>query len=515
MGLERIRKWPFPEIKETPENREILEYLRLLHRELQEESILRVRDFEGLNKDTDLVIGKSKGVRARDDDKRIELNGSRTDAAGARVIAYGAGHSTLSGSLYLDYGDYTASVSSDARATIRLMDDGSISNVLYCDYLGRVGININDPPHLFSIKKTIASDNDPAMYLDVSTDPSVSTYCTYLKTIRSGSQSAAGPTHNLQLHTEDQSSSTDLDETSGMLSIYTYLLAKNTGGSSSHPDYWGFDHILKLDSSATCEPRMFQGGRIYLDIDVNYSVPGGGVIRGLEIIKDDAGGKRGEGIRIGGSSGWSKGVWVSAECDDHFVGGTADTYRGRISLHGHDTGSDLGGTVILHTAADWDGTYDYYFIDAYKDTLRISREAVGTDIVLTADGDVGFGTATPSVGLDAGTKSAQFKTVTFASEYDNGNSGASKTIDWGNGQQQKLTLTANCTLTFTAPDGPGTFSIRLIQDATGSRTVTWPATVKWPGGTAPTLSTAANAEDIIAFKYNGTNYYGDSALNFS
>jgi len=105
-------------------------------------------------------------------------------------------------------------------------------------------------------------------------------------------------------------------------------------------------------------------------------------------------------------------------------------------------------------------------------------------------------------------------TITFESEHDNGNSGASKTIDWGNGQQQKLTLTANCTLTFTAPDGPGTFSLRLIQDATGNRTVTWPASVKWPGGTAPTLSTAANAEDYVSFKYNGTSYYGDSALDF-
>lgn len=98
---------------------------------------------------------------------------------------------------------------------------------------------------------------------------------------------------------------------------------------------------------------------------------------------------------------------------------------------------------------------------------------------------------------------------------DNGNSGTADTIDWGAGNIQKSTLTGNCTYTFTAPDGVGRFSMQVIQDATGSRTVTWPASVRWPGGTAPTLSTAANAVDIITFQYDGTNYDGVESLNFS
>jgi len=42
------------------------------------------------------------------------------------------------------------------------------------------------------------------------------------------------------------------------------------------------------------------------------------------------------------------------------------------------------------------------------------------------------------------------------------------------------------------------YVIALTQDATGSRTVTWGADYKWAGGTAPTLSTAANAKDVIS-----------------
>ena len=107
------------------------------------------------------------------------------------------------------------------------------------------------------------------------------------------------------------------------------------------------------------------------------------------------------------------------------------------------------------------------------------------------------------------------KTGTFNAEVDNGNSGTEKTIDWTAGQKQLLTLTGNCALTFSAPLGPSNLTFRLIQDGTGSRTVTWPAACKWASGTAPTLSTAASAVDIISFYYNGTNYYGVSNTNFS
>jgi len=105
-------------------------------------------------------------------------------------------------------------------------------------------------------------------------------------------------------------------------------------------------------------------------------------------------------------------------------------------------------------------------------------------------------------------------TATFT-EYSNGNSGATPTVDWGNGQKQVITMTANATFAFTAPLGAGNFLLRLVQDATGSWVATWPGTVKWAAGTAPTLSTAPNAEDIVTFYWNGTNYYGVASLNFS
>ena len=72
-----------------------------------------------------------------------------------------------------------------------------------------------------------------------------------------------------------------------------------------------------------------------------------------------------------------------------------------------------------------------------------------------------------------------------------------------------VTLTANCTFTFPAVGAGKSFSMRLTQDATGSRTATWPATVKWHGGAAPTLSTAASKVDVFAFLcFDGARWEG-------
>jgi hypothetical protein len=50
----------------------------------------------------------------------------------------------------------------------------------------------------------------------------------------------------------------------------------------------------------------------------------------------------------------------------------------------------------------------------------------------------------------------------------------------------------------------------LKQDATGGRTVTWPASVRWAGGTPPLVTPAANAIDIYAFitRNGGASWFG-------
>lgn len=79
-------------------------------------------------------------------------------------------------------------------------------------------------------------------------------------------------------------------------------------------------------------------------------------------------------------------------------------------------------------------------------------------------------------------------------------SGAAQTIpDPSTTSLNRITLTAACTLTFPTATAGKSFTLVLVQDATGSRTVTWPASAKWAGGTAPTLTTTAAAVDYLTF----------------
>jgi hypothetical protein len=109
--------------------------------------------------------------------------------------------------------------------------------------------------------------------------------------------------------------------------------------------------------------------------------------------------------------------------------------------------------------------------------------------------------------LGAAPYTANTPRIYFPSEFDNGNSGTAKTIDWAEGQKQKITLTDNVTLTFSDPGGPAHYHLKLIQDATGNRAVTWPAGSKFFGGTAPAISTAAASVSLVSIYYDGAAYW--------
>jgi len=73
----------------------------------------------------------------------------------------------------------------------------------------------------------------------------------------------------------------------------------------------------------------------------------------------------------------------------------------------------------------------------------------------------------------------------------------------------KVTLAGNRTIA--APSGTtpaaGQFvSLLVIQDGTGSRTITWNAVYEFASDTAPTLTTTANLGDIFIFRYNGSKW---------
>lgn len=96
--------------------------------------------------------------------------------------------------------------------------------------------------------------------------------------------------------------------------------------------------------------------------------------------------------------------------------------------------------------------------------------------------------------------------------FDAGNSGAALALNAANGNVQKLTLTANCTISLTSVTSGVMCALTLLvfQDGVGSRTITWPGSVKWGNAGVPVLTTTAAKMDIVSLFTvdGGTNWYG-------
>ena len=82
-------------------------------------------------------------------------------------------------------------------------------------------------------------------------------------------------------------------------------------------------------------------------------------------------------------------------------------------------------------------------------------------------------------------------------------------IDWNAETQDvaKVTLAGNRTLNAPSNGTTGQFiSLLVIQDGTGSRTLTWNAVYEFASDTAPTLTTTASKGDVFVFRYNGSKW---------
>lgn len=109
------------------------------------------------------------------------------------------------------------------------------------------------------------------------------------------------------------------------------------------------------------------------------------------------------------------------------------------------------------------------------------------------------------------------KLPSFAAVADNVNVGAVASVDFSKGPAQRLTLSANTTLTITGlPAGqPTWWQLKVVQDNTGGHSLAV-AGAKTPGGTGLTLSTAGNSVDIVSGYWDGTtNYASVAGLAFS
>lgn len=123
------------------------------------------------------------------------------------------------------------------------------------------------------------------------------------------------------------------------------------------------------------------------------------------------------------------------------------------------------------------------------------------------------GTNLTGVGLlgsnNTWTARQDFKTYTETKTTANPSAGAI-TYDLSTGTHFETALTGNATVTISnVPSGVASFTVKFTADGTG-RTFTWPGSVVWQGGSAPTFTSTNNKRDFITFiTYDGgTTWFG-------
>ena len=153
----------------------------------------------------------------------------------------------------------------------------------------------------------------------------------------------------------------------------------------------------------------------------------------------------------------------------------------------NNVAADVGGDIFIQaksgeTSATF--THDGAVTLRHDNSLRFATTATGIDVT----GNITY----------SGSSVTVEDTLTDGS-----------TITWNaiNSPVAKVTLAGNRTITVSNNLGTGQYiSVLVIQDGTGSRTLTWNAAYEFKDDTAPTLTTTASKGDLFTFRYNGAKW---------
>ena len=211
---------------------------------------------------------------------------------------------------------------------------------------------------------------------------------------------------------------------------------------------------------------------------------------------------------------------ISLATIDH-VGNTVNWLDSTVSITGISTTAT--GTVLTLTDTSISSTQDIRLPTAKSiaddsgneyikfvktasavNEISITNSATGNspDLSVTGgDTNIGLSLTTKGTGLIKFNDGAYNAEGTLTA-------GATVTWDVGSSPVAKLTLGGNRTISAPTNGATGQFiSIAVIQDATGSRTLTWNSAYEFTADTAPTLTTTVSKADLFVFRYNGTVWH--------
>lgn len=236
------------------------------------------------------------------------------------------------------------------------------------------------------------------------------------------------------------------------------------------------------------------------------------------------------GVPIRGTSGLSSN-------EINIVGAGAPTIGGAAILKSGDdivAELDVAGTITLDSATVGvivpGGAYLRVAGATAANYLQLAHDDTDVNITGANTTDINFGGITGDIILGAGIDIDMAANdlirpnfLDFGVQRQVINvTGTPTDLDYEAGSYVELNLSnlANpVTLTFSNPPPSGqmgTMRIKIAQDGTGSKTITWP-TINWQAGGPITLSTGANQVDFVDVwtSDGGTTWYGAGANNFA
>ena len=176
-----------------------------------------------------------------------------------------------------------------------------------------------------------------------------------------------------------------------------------------------------------------------------------------------------------------------------------------------DTNTTYTGGTNLTLAGTTFNVDDAFLKNNADDTT--SGTVTMANLIVGDAGNIGSASDTDAIAIASDGEVTLSQRTTFSkavkTPLKSNSDGATITFDLDEASTHTVTLGDNRTLAISNEDAGQKFIINLVQDGTGSRTVTWFSTIKWAGGSAPTLTTTANKADSFGFLCTGTDaYYG-------
>jgi hypothetical protein len=191
------------------------------------------------------------------------------------------------------------------------------------------------------------------------------------------------------------------------------------------------------------------------------------------------------------------------------------SHDGVIQKPGTDYTLSSGGAAITFTTAPASGASIFIVEISGAVGGPMNRDLNGEELILDVDGDSSIHADTDDqIDFKAGgtdrfvlsSANAKFNVGAYNAEATLTDA---STIAWdvSTSPVAKVTLGANRTLGAATNAQTGQFvSLLIIQDGTGSRTVTFNAAYEFTEDTAPTLTTTAAKGDLFVFRYNGSKF---------